>query len=73
MKTIRFSNITCKCVVKPLVLATLETSPYTSIKSIDISLVLTAKFDDASVMMQNDDLSLVLTVKFDDAILMMQI
>ena len=73
MKTIRLSNITCKCVVKPLVLATLETSPYTPRKSIDISLVLTVKFDDASAMMQNDDLSLVLTVKFDDAILMMQI
>ena len=73
MKTIRFSSITCKRVVKPLVLATLETPPCTSRKSNDISLVLTVKFDDASLMMQNDDLSLVLTVKFDDAILMMQI
>ena len=73
MKTIRFSSITCKSVVKPLVLATLETSPYTSIKSIDISLVVTVKFDDASVMMQNDDISLVLTVKLDDASSMMQV
>ena len=73
MKTIRFSNITCKCVVKPLVLATLETSPSTSRKSIDISLVLTVKLDDASAMMLNDYISVVLTVKFDDTILMMQI
>ena len=73
MKTIRFSSITCKSVVKPLVLATLETSPCTSRKSHDISLDLTVNVDDASAMMQNDDVSLVLTVKFDDASLMMQV
>ena len=73
MKTIRFSSITCTSVVKPLVLATLEKSPCTSRKSDEISLVLTVKFDDASLMMQNSDMSLVLTVKFDDASLMMQV